>query len=79
MFFLENRKCSIFFWTFFFKIIFDQKKIFFFDGIFFKAHLLVEDNHFEAVSERSQQYKTKKNYLKKNLRKKAHISRIQYH
>ena len=34
----------------FFKIFFDHKKLNFFDDIFLKVHLLVEENHFKAVS-----------------------------
>ena len=36
------------------KMIFLHEKILFFDDIFFKDHLLVEKNRFEAVSERWQ-------------------------
>ena len=46
------------------KLFFDQKKIYFFDGIFFKVHLLVQENCFEAVSKRSWQFKTRKSHAK---------------
>ena len=38
----------------------DQKKITFFDEIFFKAHLLVKENRFEAVPKRFRQCKPSK-------------------
>ena len=52
----------IFFSTLFLKIFFDSKKIYFFDGIFFKVYLLLQEKRFEAVSERSRQFKTRKSH-----------------
>ena len=46
----------IFFSDTFFQNVFSSRKKTFFGWDFFKAHLLVEENRFEAVSERSQQY-----------------------
>ena len=43
--------------TFFLKLFFDRKKLCFFDGIFFKVHLLIQENRLEAISERFQQFK----------------------
>ena len=66
----ENFKISIrilFFSTFFFKIIFRPEKIIFFDRIFFKVHLLVQENRFEAVPERFQQFRAKKTQGEKVL------------
>ena len=51
--------------TFFLKYFFDQKKIIFFVRIFFKVHLLVEENEFKAISERFRQFKAEKNQGKK--------------
>ena len=56
-----------FFGHFFSKYVFFTKKYIFLNGIFFKAHLLVEENHFGIVSERSQQYKTTKNHVEDML------------
>ena len=42
-----------FFFNFFFENIFRSEKIVFFDRIFFKSYLLVEDNRFETVLKRS--------------------------
>ena len=58
MIFIEKIKKSKKFPTFFFKTIFRQEKISFFDRIFFKVHLLVEAHRFDAVSERSRQFKS---------------------
>ena len=43
---------------FFSKSFFGEKKIIFFDGIFFKVHLLIEENHFKEISARFRQFKT---------------------
>ena len=53
----------------FLKIRFDQKKYIFFRWDFLKVHLLVEKNRFEAVSERSRQFKTQKSHEKEMLPK----------
>ena len=52
---------------FFSKLFFDQKKIIFFDRIFLKVHLLIQENRFEVVSERFRQFRAKKNQGKKVL------------
>ena len=50
----------------FFKIFFRPQKIFFFDEIFFKVHLLCLENRPEVVSERFRQFKGKKTQGQKN-------------
>ena len=46
--------------TFFSKCFFVKEKINFFDGIFLKVHLLIEENRFKAISERFRQFIGKK-------------------
>ena len=65
--FEESENFRFFFSTLFLKIFFDQKKNVFFSMGFFKTHLLVEENRFEAISERSQQLKTQKSHEKEML------------
>ena len=48
-------------WHFFSKWLFGKKTLNFFDGIFLKVHLLIEEKHFDAVSKRFQQFKLPKN------------------
>ena len=43
-FFRNSEKSEIFQKIFFLKMFFDQKKIIFFDGIFFKVHLEIQEN-----------------------------------
>ena len=60
---LKIEKFSGFFFQVFFENVFrPEKKI---DGIFFKVHLLVQEKRFEAVSERSRQFKTRKSHAEK--------------
>ena len=70
---IEKIKMFVFFLSFFFKFIFLHDAKIFFDGIFFKAHLEIQENWLEVVSERFRQYKpsnlrgykkyTKQNYI----------------
>ena len=52
--FKNNQKNNIFCLE---TIIFVQKKIIFFDQIFFKVHLLIDENHFKAISDRFRLFK----------------------
>ena len=54
---LKNRNFSNIFSRFFFKIIFLHDEKIFFDGIFLKVQLQIQENRLEAVSGRSRQYK----------------------
>ena len=55
----------------FFKIIFLHDEKIFFDGIFLKVHLLVEENRLEAVSERFHLFKGKTNEDNRKLNLKS--------
>ena len=48
-------------------MFFDQKKLTFFDGIFFEVHLLIQANRFEAISNRFQQSKGEKTVVEKTI------------
>ena len=63
----KNQKNIWKFSIFFSKLFFDQKKLLFFDRIFFKVHLLIQENRFEAVLERFRQFRAKKIQGKKVL------------
>ena len=48
-------------------MFFDQKKLTFFDGIFFEVHLPIQANRFEAISNRFQQSKGEKTVVEKTV------------
>ena len=48
-------------------MFFDQKKLTFFDGIFFEVHLPIQANRFEAISNRFQQSKGAKTVVEKTI------------
>ena len=56
---LKKSKCIDFFASFF-KIIFLHDEKIFFDGIFLKSYLLIEENRLEAIPEWFRQFKAEK-------------------
>ena len=58
----------MFFFQLFFENIFDRKKLKIFDGIFFKVHLLIQENRFESIPKQYQQFKGEKAGVEKNGR-----------